>query len=120
MIIPSSSIPCNKLQPPIDLWEQVKDRKGQSSTIILKSSVKDQITLGFQTSQEKLGTISHMYMPKTSISSRIQKFRKGPLIIFPLDGQIQGEFGVSTTGSENEKYSTLHTSKFLWYLSRRP
>ena len=30
-----------------------------------------------------------MYMPKTSISSRIQKFRRGALRIFQLDGQIQ-------------------------------
>jgi hypothetical protein len=36
-------------------------------------------------------------MPKTSISRRIQKFRKGALRIFPLDGQIQGEVVVGTT-----------------------
>ena len=54
--------------------------------------MKDHITYGSQTLKEKLGAISHMYMLKTSISSRIQKFRRGPLIIFPLDGQIQGEF----------------------------
>ena len=37
-------------------------------------------------------------MPKTSISSRIQKFIKGPLLIFPLDGQIQGEVMGTTNG----------------------
>ena len=38
-----------------------------------------------------------MYMSKTSISSRIHKFYKGALIIFPLDGQIKGEVVVGTT-----------------------
>jgi hypothetical protein len=37
-----------------------------------------------------------MYMPKTSISSRMKKFRRGALRIFPLDGQIQGEVVVAT------------------------
>ena len=40
-------------------------------------------------------------MSKTSISSRIQKNWKGPLIIFPLDGQIQGEVVVGTTNGDN-------------------
>ena len=47
--------------------------------------------------KEKLGEISHMNMPKTSISSRIKKFRRRGLIIFPLDFQIQGKVGVGTT-----------------------
>jgi hypothetical protein len=37
-----------------------------------------------------------MYMSKTSISSRMKKFRRGLLRIFPLDGQIQGEVVVGT------------------------
>ena len=41
-----------------------------------------------------------MYMPKNSIISRIQKFRRVPLRIFPLDGQIQGEVVVGTTGGK--------------------
>ena len=98
MIIPPRSIPNKNMQPPIDSWDQVKDRKGQSSTIILKAPVKDHITSSSQTSKEKrkLGAISHMYMLKTSISSRIQKFKRGPLIIFPLYGQIQGEVVMGT------------------------
>ena len=43
-----------------------------------------------------------MYIPRTSISSRIQKFRKGPLKIFLLDGQIHGEVVVGTTSRYNE------------------
>ena len=31
-----------------------------------------------------------MYMSKTSINIKIQKFGRGLLRIFPLDGQIQG------------------------------
>ena len=45
----------------------------------------------------KVGASSHIYMPKTSISSRIKNFRKGPLRIFPLDGKIKGEVVVGTT-----------------------
>ena len=45
----------------------------------------------------KVGESSHIYMPKTSISSRIQKYWKVPLRIFPLYGQIQGEVVVGTT-----------------------
>ena len=97
MIIPSISIPSKKIQPPIDSWDQVNYRQGQSSTIILKSSMKDHITYGSQTLKEKLGAISHMYMPKTSIISRIQKFRRGALRICPL---IQGEVVVGTTTSK--------------------
>ena len=42
-----------------------------------------------------------MYKSKTSIVSTIQKFRRGPLRIFPLDDQIQGEFVVVTTNGDN-------------------
>ena len=42
-----------------------------------------------------------MYMCKTSISSKIQKFGRGPLRIFPLDGQIQGEVVFSTKNGNN-------------------
>ena len=73
MIIPSRSIKCNKIQPPIESWDQVKDRKGRPSTIILKASIKDHITSSFQSSKEILGAISHKYMPKTFISNMIQK-----------------------------------------------
>ena len=41
-----------------------------------------------------------MCMHKTSISIRIQKFGRGPLRIFQLDGQIQGEVVVGKTPSE--------------------
>ena len=51
--------------------------QGQPSTIILKASMKNHITSSFQSLKERLGAISHMYMPKTSISSRIQKNLKG-------------------------------------------
>ena len=54
------SIPIKKIQPPIDSWDQVKDRKSQSSTIILNTSMKDEITSASQASKEKLGAISHM------------------------------------------------------------
>ena len=97
MIIQSRSIQSKKIQPPIDSWNQLKYRQVQSLTIILKASTKTHITSSSQTLKEKLGEISHIYMPKTSISSRIQKFRSGPLGIFPLDGQIQGNVGVGTT-----------------------
>ena len=40
-------------------------------------------------------------MPKTSISIRIQKFRKGTLRIFPLDVQIQMEVVVVTRNGDN-------------------
>ena len=42
-----------------------------------------------------------MYVPKTSISSRMKKFRRGTLRIFLLDGQIQGEFFVGTKNDDN-------------------
>ena len=42
-----------------------------------------------------------MCMHKTSISIRIQKFGRGPLRIFQLDGQIQGEVVVGTTSDDN-------------------
>ena len=42
-----------------------------------------------------------MYMSKTSINSNTQKFWKGSLRIFPLDGQIQGEVVVGTTNGDN-------------------
>ena len=63
--IPSISIPNNRIQWSIDLLDQIKDRQVQSSTILLKASVRDHITSGSQTSKEKLGAISHMYMLKT-------------------------------------------------------
>ena len=96
MIIKSRIIQSKKIQPPIESWDQVKDRQGQSLTIILKALMKAHITLGSQTSKEKLGAISHMYMPKTSISSRIQNFRRGGLRIFQLYGQIKWEVVVGT------------------------
>ena len=37
-----------------------------------------------------------MYIPKTSISIMIQKFRRGGLVIFSLYDQIQGEGVVDT------------------------
>ena len=74
-----------------------KRQPRSTSTIILKALVRDHITLESQTSKEKLGEISHMYMPKTSINNRSQKFRSGSLRIFPLDGRIQGEVVVGTT-----------------------
>ena len=104
--IPSKIIPSKRIQPLIDLWYRVKDRQVQSSTIILKASVKDHIISGSQTLKEKLGAISHICMAKTSISSRIQKIRKVPLVIFPLYGQIQGEVVVGTTNCDNLGGST--------------
>ena len=59
--------------------------------------MKDHRTSSFQSSKVKVGTVSHICMSKTSISSRIQNFWKGPLRIFPSDGQIQGEVVVGTT-----------------------
>ena len=53
-------------------------------------------------------------MPKTSISSRIQKFRRGALRIFPLDGQIQGEVVVGTTNGDNlGGSSNVYPSKLI-------
>ena len=43
-----------------------------------------------------------MFMHKTSISSRIQKFRRGPLRIFALYVQIQGKFIVGTPNGDNQ------------------
>ena len=63
----------------------------QPSTIIVKAWFKDHTTSSFQSSKVKGGEASHIYMSKTSISSRIQNFWKGPIRIFPLDGQIKGE-----------------------------
>ena len=48
MIIPSIRIPIRKIWPTIDSWDQVKHRKGQSSTIILKESLKGHITRTFE------------------------------------------------------------------------
>ena len=42
-----------------------------------------------------------MYMPKTSINTRIQKFKRGALRIRPLDGQIQGEVVVGKRNGNN-------------------
>ena len=75
--------------------------QGQPSIIIVKASMKDHTTSSFQSSKEKLGAISHIYRPKTSISSRIQNFWKGTLRIFPLYGQIQGEVIVGTKNGNN-------------------
>jgi hypothetical protein len=74
MIIPSKEIKINNIQPPINSWDQKEDRKGQPSTIILKASMKEHRTSSFQSSKENLGAISYMYMPKSSISSRIKIF----------------------------------------------
>ena len=74
MIIPSRQIKSKNIKLPIYSWGEVKYRKGKPSSIILKASMKDHITTSLQSSKEKLGAISHMYMLKTSISSRIQKF----------------------------------------------
>ena len=61
-----------------------------------------------------------MYMSKTSISSRIQKFWKGTLRIFPLDGQIQGEVVVGTTNGDSLGGSSylglFKTSRYYVYL----
>ena len=54
MIIPSRRIPSNKIQPPIDSWDQVKYRQGQSSTIILKTFVKDNIISNSQALEENI------------------------------------------------------------------
>ena len=51
-------------------------------------------------------------MPKTSISSRIQQFRRGALRIFPLDGQIQGEVVVGTT-DPNMEINTMN--QMYWW-----
>ena len=101
--IPSRSIPNNRIQPPIGLKDQIKYRQVQSSTILLKASVRDHITSSKEKKQSKgnLRAISHMYVPKTFISSRIHKFRRGPLRIFPFDGQIQGEVVVRTINGDN-------------------
>ena len=101
MIIPSRSIQSKKIKPPIESLDKKEDRKGQPSTMKLKASMKDHITSSFQSSKERLGAISHMYFPKTSISIRIQKFKRGFLIIFPLDGYIQGEVVVGRTNGDN-------------------
>ena len=77
MIIPSIIIQSENTKPPIESWDQVKYRKGQPSTIILKPLMEDHITSIFQSLKERLGAISHMYMPKTSITSRIEFFQKG-------------------------------------------
>ena len=42
-----------------------------------------------------------MHMPKTSISSSIQKFRMGGPYNFPIYGKIQGEVVVGTTNGNN-------------------
>ena len=54
MIIPKISIPSKNIQPPIDSWDQLKDRKGQSSTIILKASMIDNIIFGSQASEDNI------------------------------------------------------------------
>ena len=69
-----NSIQSKKIQPPVDSWDKKEYMQGQPSTIMLKASMKDHITSRFQASKERLGEISHMYMPITSISSRIQNF----------------------------------------------
>ena len=45
--------------------------------------------------------ILSIYKSKTSISSRIKIFERGPLIIFPLDGKIKGGVFVDTTIGDN-------------------
>ena len=42
-----------------------------------------------------------MYMSKTSINSKIQKFGRGALRIFTLYSQIQGEVVVGTINGDN-------------------
>ena len=118
MIIPSIIISNKNIHPPIDSWDQVKDRQGQPSTIIVKASMKDHITSNFQSLKERVGSISHMCMPKTSISSRIQKFRRGALRIFPLDGQIQGEVVVAITVIHEDTTSSGNKAQTLVVLGR--
>jgi hypothetical protein len=55
-------------------------------------------------------------MPKTSISSRIKKFRKGPLKICPLDSQIQREVVVGTPGSMLNIYELNNEPSFILQL----
>ena len=50
-----------------------EDRRDQPSTIKSKASMKDHRTSIFQSSKVNVGAVSHIYMSKTSISSRIQK-----------------------------------------------
>ena len=54
----------------------------------------------------------------------IQKFRKGPLRIFPLDGQIKGGVVMGTTSTERalvkadpmipSNYSSMDSNKARW------
>ena len=57
-----------------------------------------------------------MCLPKTYISSRIQKFRKGILRFFPLDGQIQWEVVVGTTNGDNLEDPSISISYYPWDL----
>jgi hypothetical protein len=54
-----------------------------------------------------------MYMSKTSINSKIQKFGRGPLRICPLDGQIQGE---GCCGYNKHSIEKCHTFPLLKHL----
>ena len=54
MIIPSRIIQSKRSQPPIDSLDQVKYRQGQSSTIILKASMTNNIISDSQALEENM------------------------------------------------------------------
>ena len=64
MNTPSKDIHRNKIQPPINSWDQKEDMKDQPSTIIVKASMKDHTTSTFQSLEVKVGLVSHIYMSK--------------------------------------------------------
>ena len=73
--------------------------------------MKDHRSSRFQSSKVNIGAVSHIYMSKTSIISRIKIFCKGPLIIFPLYGQIQGEVVVGTSIRQAQSHTFLTFEK---------
>ena len=64
MNTPSKGIQSNQIKPLINSWDQKEDRQDQSSTIIVKASMKDHRTSSFQTSEINVGEVSHIYMSK--------------------------------------------------------
>ena len=101
------------IQPPIHLKDQIKIGKVNINHLTQSiSEIPHNLKLSNIKRKQikgKLGAISHIYMPKTSISSRIQKFRRRPLKICPLDGQIQGEVVVGTTLGKSMKGRFVHS-----------
>ena len=130
---PSRSISSNKNTITIQSKGSSKIcRKCHNQTIKWKHSwnIIPYQTLNHQKNPSNVGKVGEVVINtclKSSINSRIQKFGKGPLIIFPLDGQIWGEVVVGTTNGDNLGGSSylypfrtigFTSTWFVWHIFR--